>query len=788
MRILGNAAPVISNCEFNNITSAPVLLDMFSGPVFSGNSITNVGRIGLAVNGGTVSGTVPQRSFAGYDNITYLLSANIRVNDELTIPAGIVFKGLSSYYSYIDIYGKLTVQGTEDDPVVFTTIQDDEYGNPGDTEQDGTTTVNKWGIRIIFRDAADDASVVDHAIFRYNNGIPVTLENASPTVSNSLFFATDYEGIDLDGISNPVITGCTFEDVKFPMKITLTSYPAVTSGNVLAGTTGKGIHVKDYGTLSQDVTLHRRDFAGITNIPYVFGSYTVGTSAVLTIEPGVVCKFTDGSFLNVRNGLIAIGGSSKDSAIVFTSAKDDFYGGDTYGDGDSNIPGNHSWYGIRFPEESIDASCVLDHCIIKNATQHYNNNINGFNHGAVTVDNSSPVIHNCLFKDDFWGVLVRNNGTPDIDSCDFAGMDKDYGYGIWNEGTSVDVVAENCWWNHNTGPYNETANPDGQGERVSDHVDFDPWLTGPKIPVLGDVSMNGIVKPYDASLILQSVVGSITLDSKQQSVADVSFNGEITSYDASLILQYSIGLITWFEPDAGETAKMKSTAKPDVTVSVPFTHLEPENARFEIPVSFTTGEDVKSMDIRISSDAGHVRFLELQPGDLGQDVMIASGYDENSGMVKISLASANDLDFTNTDITLVFEFTGSEQQESEIALTSLTANETNEPDATFDVLVGSNKVATEIQKDKTVTDFRIYRSGPLCKADIALTKEQSELTISVFDVTGQMTNRVMFRNVRAGQNHFTFKPVKNGNGYSLGIYIVTVKGDDFVVTRKLVIK
>ena len=53
----------------------------------------------------------------------------------------------------------------------------------------------------------------------------------------------------------------------------------------------------------------------------------------------------------------------------------------------------------------------------------------------------------------------------------------------------------------------------------------------------GDVNGNGSVSAYDASLVLQAVVGAITLDSTQTCAADFNSSGSVTAYDASLILQ-----------------------------------------------------------------------------------------------------------------------------------------------------------------------------------------------------------------------------------------------------------
>ncbi len=62
----------------------------------------------------------------------------------------------------------------------------------------------------------------------------------------------------------------------------------------------------------------------------------------------------------------------------------------------------------------------------------------------------------------------------------------------------------------------------------------------------GDVNGDGSVSAYDASLILQYVVGNITENDIILSAADVDGNGSITAYDSSLILQRVVGNIDIF--------------------------------------------------------------------------------------------------------------------------------------------------------------------------------------------------------------------------------------------------
>ncbi len=69
--------------------------------------------------------------------------------------------------------------------------------------------------------------------------------------------------------------------------------------------------------------------------------------------------------------------------------------------------------------------------------------------------------------------------------------------------------------------------------------------------IWGDVSGDGYVSAYDATLILQKNIGLRQFTPQQEAVADVSGAGGITAYDAALILQYVVGRINQFPVQSG---------------------------------------------------------------------------------------------------------------------------------------------------------------------------------------------------------------------------------------------
>jgi parallel beta-helix repeat protein len=118
------------------------------------------------------------------------------------------------------------------------------------------------------------------------------------------------------------------------------------------------------------------------------------------------------------------------------------------------------------------SSIISDNIIVKNISSLSEA-------GGIGMDNSSPTIEGCYIAENTGdGIYCENNSTPTIHYCDII---DNAGYALHNI-SPVTIDAENNWWGHASGPYHST-NPSGQGDTVSDYVDFDPWGTYPSCPV-----------------------------------------------------------------------------------------------------------------------------------------------------------------------------------------------------------------------------------------------------------------------------------------------------------------
>ena len=164
----GASKPIFSNNTIGSSQITPIAMSFEADPSFLNNvfsfSDNTYDAIGLI--GGTLSAdaVLKIRSVTSVQNVTYLMLDNITIpsGNTLTINKGVVIKGYNNYN--IIVNGTLIANATADSMITFTSVKDDNYGNPGDTNKDGTQTspsTGDWG-GIIFAPGSTDTSILNY--------------------------------------------------------------------------------------------------------------------------------------------------------------------------------------------------------------------------------------------------------------------------------------------------------------------------------------------------------------------------------------------------------------------------------------------------------------------------------------------------------------------------------------------------------------------------------------------------------------------------------------------------
>jgi len=406
----GNSEPVITGNTITDSQYTPIFMSLSSNPDFSGNTFDNNGYKALGIMEGTLSQDAHlfQRTVAGVKNLAYLSlhSITIAPGATLTIDPGVVIK---FYGTNLHVEGALIASGTVENNIIFTSYKDDSQG--GDTNNDANESSpsnNDW-YEIVFKDTSiDETCILDNCQIKFAYGTygAIRIQSASPTILNCLISDIHTHAIQIEGHSITVIDSCSIINCNdLPIVQSIKAEPAY-SNISLYNNEYEALGILQE-TLSLDDTLHVRSFAGHDNITYVMdNTLTVNAGTALTIDPGIIIKFKTyygyySKYITVDGALIADG--TTEDKIVFTSIKDDIYGGDTNLDLSSTVPGDNDWTKIAFTGSSSDSLSILDHCIFRYAYA-----------GGLNISNASPPVSNCTFNNNRYGIILTGTSGREV--------------------------------------------------------------------------------------------------------------------------------------------------------------------------------------------------------------------------------------------------------------------------------------------------------------------------------------------------------------------------------------
>jgi len=195
-----------------------------------------------------------------------------------------------------------------------------------------------------------------------NNGIEII--NAIATISENIITDNGAWGIYFNNNSDaPIITKNTITGNNKALIIPSSAIPDTSHGNIIGPNTFNTFYIRGNSrNKNLNLELINKGQEYEINTYVFYSTMSLSSGYTMVINPGVILKFNTNSGLDIHGTMIARG--TDDSSIIFTSLKDDSYGGDTNLDAYESSPVNGDWRGIYFTNNAIDNSSIIDNALI----------------------------------------------------------------------------------------------------------------------------------------------------------------------------------------------------------------------------------------------------------------------------------------------------------------------------------------------------------------------------------------------------------------------------------------
>ena len=290
--------------------------------------------------------------------------------------------------------------------------------------------------------------------------------------------------------------------------------------------------------------------------------------------------------------------------------------------------------------------------------------------------------------------------------------------------------------------------------------------------IYGDVDDSQVVDAFDASCVLQYIVGldplpeldPIPWEAERIECADVDNNNIIEAYDGSLILQFVVGLITEFPAENDDPVNL-----PDADIRFDCQLLDDELYLMVIAdgdiYSFSmTAEQMEQVSL------GEPELMETE------NALLAWNENENGWM----LSCCNAYSFTDDQVMVRIPVELDSQAGEEEFMMQINASDWGEYSFDFSTVDDDNNeiiYANEL--------FGNYPNpfNPQTTLSFSVKEDNTPVKINIYNIKGQFVN-TLTNDVYSSGNHFL---IWDANSQASGVYFYRCEIGNYISTQKMLL-
>ncbi|MBL7014718.1 MAG: T9SS type A sorting domain-containing protein [Candidatus Marinimicrobia bacterium] len=300
-------------------------------------------------------------------------------------------------------------------------------------------------------------------------------------------------------------------------------------------------------------------------------------------------------------------------------------------------------------------------------------------------------------------------------------------------------------------------------------------------PILGDVSENGDVSAFDASLILKYLVETEELVYPQILSADVTFDGEITALDASVIAQFVAELIDTL-PYSDSTLLAGSG-----DFGIDDGEFTPGEV-LQVPIQLYNGSNLLSYEMDLNFDPEILSYSGIEFSEMVDHFMMEEN--QMNGSLKLAGAGATPDGQEGGFATISFTIGNDVENETiEIGINHYRTNENEIQDGSTATFTNSTLA---VNPDFIPNDFVLHQNYPNPFNPVTTLRydlpEQAHVEIMIYDIMGREVRHLVNQTQDAGFKSVVWDATNNlGEPVSAGMYLYRISTVNFSKTMKMVV-